>query len=92
MLYDASLHVGNDPVFDAEQKGGFFWRRVVCTSMSIGSLSPITSKVIAMMSPFRSGGASFNGVQPFLWRTRECEEAQAKWPWSFQVGKMHLIL
>jgi hypothetical protein len=28
--------------------------------MSIGSSSPTTSRAIAMMSPFRSGGASFN--------------------------------
>jgi hypothetical protein len=31
----------------------------VCTSMSIGSSSPTTSKVIAMISLFQSGGASF---------------------------------
>jgi hypothetical protein len=30
------------------------------TSMSIGSSSPITLRVIAMMSPFQIGGASFN--------------------------------
>jgi hypothetical protein len=32
------------------------------------------------------------GVQPFLWLTRKCEETQAKWPWSFRVGKMFSYL
>jgi hypothetical protein len=44
--------------------------------------------VIAMRFRFQSGGLHSIGVQPFLWRAREHEETQAKWPRCFRVGKM----
>jgi hypothetical protein len=88
MLCDAWLHIGTNPISDAEQKGGHFWRWIYLyfhehRKFKLDNFESDQNEV-----SFEAVELHSIRVQSFLWRTREHDEPQAKWPRCQRVGKM----
>jgi hypothetical protein len=82
MLCDAWLHIGTDPINGAEQKGGQFWRRVFLYFHEHRKFKPdIFESDRNDVSLSKRWSFIQLECKQILWRTREREEPQAKWPW-----------